>query len=251
MASFDFYGDYHTHTTFSHGKGSVRDNVRVAAEKGLKEIAITDHGLKHVIFGLRERKLPSLRAQIDAAMAEFPSVNVILGVEANLCGRRGNIDVHDEQRELFELIIGGYHKAVYMNRLSEYFTLHLNSVFEKVTGRATKKMIVRNTDAIIKAVEKFPLAVLTHIGYGLSVEPVPVAECCAAYGTLLELNGKRVNMTDKQFEDVIKTDVKFIVNSDAHLPENVGNFDLGAGYVIKYGIQDRVENIAKRPDFRK
>ena len=251
MANFDFYGDYHTHTTFSHGKGSVRDNVRVAWEKGLKEIAITDHGLKHVIFGLRERKIPSLRAQIDEAMAEFPGVNVLLGVEANVCGRRGNVDVRDGQRELFELIIGGYHKAVYMNRLSEYFTLHLNSVFEKVTGRATKKMIARNTDALIRAVERFPLAVLTHIGYGLSVEPVPVAECCAQYGTLLELNGKRVNMTDKQFEEVLKTDVEFIVNSDAHVSENVGNFTLGASYVERYDIAHRVANIGKRPNFRR
>ena len=27
-----FYGDYHTHTIYSHGKGSVEDNV-LAAEK--------------------------------------------------------------------------------------------------------------------------------------------------------------------------------------------------------------------------
>lgn len=251
MANFDFFGDYHTHTTFSHGKGSVRDNVAVAHAKGLKEIAITDHGLRHVIFGLRQRKLPELRAQIDEAMQEFPDVHVILGVEANLCGRRGNVDVRDDQKELFELIIGGYHKAVYMKRISEYFTLHANSVYEKLTGKPTQKMIARNTDAIIKAVEKFPLAVLTHIGYGLSVEPVPVAECCAEYGTLLELNGKRINMTDKQFEQVLKTKVEFIVNSDAHLPENVGNFTLGASYVERYGIVDRVANVGKRPGFRK
>ena len=251
MDGFDFYGDYHTHTTFSHGKGSVRENVAVAAQKGLREIAITDHGLRHVIFGLRTRKIPELRAEIDAAMAEFPSVNVLLGVEANLCGRRGNVDVRDDQKELFELIIGGYHKAVYMKRFSEYFTLHANSVYEKLTGRPTRKMIARNTDAIIKAIQKFPLAVLTHISYGLTMEPVPVAECCAEYGTLLELNGKRINVTDKQFEDVLKTDVKFIVNSDAHLPENVGNFTLGASYVSRYAIEDRVANIGKRPDFRK
>ena len=32
--------DLHTHTTFSHGKGSIEDNVKVAIEKGLKAIAI-------------------------------------------------------------------------------------------------------------------------------------------------------------------------------------------------------------------
>ena len=30
------YGDYHTHTTYSHGKGSIIDNAIAAKNKGLK-----------------------------------------------------------------------------------------------------------------------------------------------------------------------------------------------------------------------
>ena len=44
--------DYHTHTTFSHGKGSIEDNVKVAAEKGLKAVSISDHGPGHIFYGL-------------------------------------------------------------------------------------------------------------------------------------------------------------------------------------------------------
>ena len=32
-------GDYHTHTIYSHGSGTVLDNALAAKEKGLKEIA--------------------------------------------------------------------------------------------------------------------------------------------------------------------------------------------------------------------
>ena len=28
------YADYHTHTVFSDGSGQIKDNVRVASEKG-------------------------------------------------------------------------------------------------------------------------------------------------------------------------------------------------------------------------
>ena len=251
MANFDFYGEYHTHTTFSHGKGSVRDNVLVAREKGLREIAITDHGLRHIVVGLRPRKLPRLRAEVEALNREFPDINVIMGVEANINGLLGSIDVKEKQRELFDLIIGGYHRAVFTARPSEYFTYHGSAIYERLTGKSTAKMIARSTDAFIKVIESFPLAVLTHINYGLSVDVKAVCECCASYGTLLELNGKRINMTDDEFEAALKTDVRFIVNSDAHTPDRVGDFSLGEGYVLRYGIEDRIENIGKRPNFRK
>ena len=44
MNEYKMLFDYHTHTTFSHGKGSIEDNVKEAVKKGLKAIAITDHG---------------------------------------------------------------------------------------------------------------------------------------------------------------------------------------------------------------
>ena len=44
--------DFHTHTTYSHGKGSIEDNVKEAIKKGLKAIAITDHGPGHLTYGL-------------------------------------------------------------------------------------------------------------------------------------------------------------------------------------------------------
>ena len=37
------YGDYHTHTVYTHGHGTVEDNVKVAIKRGLKQIAITEH----------------------------------------------------------------------------------------------------------------------------------------------------------------------------------------------------------------
>ena len=32
--------DWHTHTVYSHGKGTIEDNVKVAIEKNLTSIAI-------------------------------------------------------------------------------------------------------------------------------------------------------------------------------------------------------------------
>lgn len=48
--------DYHTHTPYSHGKGTVEENAARAKELGLKQIGITDHGFSHLAFGLKREK---------------------------------------------------------------------------------------------------------------------------------------------------------------------------------------------------
>ena len=40
--------DYHTHTKYSHGKGTIEENVLEAISKGIKTIGISDHGYKHL-----------------------------------------------------------------------------------------------------------------------------------------------------------------------------------------------------------
>ena len=76
-------GDYHTHTPYSHGKNTVLENAMAAKEKGLKQIAITDHGFNHILFGLRRRKLGALRREVEEA-EKITGVKVLMGMESNL-----------------------------------------------------------------------------------------------------------------------------------------------------------------------
>ena len=92
------FGDYHTHTTYSrhnHGKGTVLENASVASDKGLKQIAITDHGFNHEFFGIRRKNIPELQEDILNAK-EITGVDILLGVEANLVSLDGEVDVKEE-----------------------------------------------------------------------------------------------------------------------------------------------------------
>ena len=91
--------DYHTHTKYSrnhHGKGTIEENVRVAYEKGLRQIAITDHGFNQKLYGVRRKDIPKVRAEIEDAKERYP-IDVLLGVEANLISSQGDIDIIPEK----------------------------------------------------------------------------------------------------------------------------------------------------------
>ncbi len=244
------YGDYHTHTVYSHGSGTIRDNVLSAIDKGLKEIAITDHGLKHVIFGLRPKKVVQMREEVEVLQKEFPEIKIFLGVEANINGLGGTWDLTEENKDWFDIIVAGYHKAVWPRKFSDFFTYHYSSLHEKLFGKPTSKMRARSTDAFVKAIEKYPIDILSHINYGLGVEVKPVAEACAYFGTYLELNGKRINPTKEEFEEILKTDVTFIADSDAHGADRVGEVSLVEEYIKEFNIENRIVNLHGSPILR-
>ena len=119
------FADYHTHTTFSHGTGSIEDNVKVAIQKGLKQIAITDHGVAHKLFGISIKKLKEMRRQIDILNKKYPQIEILLGVEANLISHNGDIDVSDEMLKYLDVVLVGFHKTAQPKNLSAFFKLYL------------------------------------------------------------------------------------------------------------------------------
>ena len=91
--------DHHTHTVYSHGKGSIEDNVKVAVSKGLKSIAITDHGPGHMTYGLKMSKVPEMRAEMDRLKSIYSDIDILLGVEANTMRVSPFLDVDEDEKE--------------------------------------------------------------------------------------------------------------------------------------------------------
>ena len=53
-----------------------------------------------------------------------------------------------------------------------------------------------------------------------------MAKVAADYGTYIELNAKKTHLTDEELYAVAKTGVKFVIDSDAHTPDRVGEISL-------------------------
>lgn len=244
----EIYGDFHTHTKYSHGKGTVEENAISAENKGLKALAISDHGLKHVVFGLRRRKIEKLKKDISGLKDKF-NVDILMGVEANITGLDGTVDLELSDYEMFDVILAGFHKIVYPDKPGDFFKFFLRNYF--AGNDVPQKIIKQNTNAFIKAIKNNKIDVITHINYGARVNCKEVAKAAGDYGTFIEINSKRISYSDEEFMQMYDTDANFIINSDAHTSGRVGEFGLALDLVKRLNVSpERIANADRLPKFR-
>jgi len=246
-----FWGDYHTHSIYSHAKTSIEENVARAVELGLKEIAITDHGFKHMIYHVRRMDWPYLEKDVKELRKKYPQINILLGIETNFNSHRGFIDLLPSEITALDVVVCGYHFMVKPDRFKDIFKFWLPNFFQQVFKVPSKKMFVRNTDMYIKALEKYEIDILSHPNYSIAIDTYEVAKACKHFGTYFELNGKRISVTDKELEKVVSTGVEFVANSDAHKLEDVGNFKRVDETINRIGLpRSQIANWERIPTWR-
>lgn len=244
--------DLHTHTIYSHGKGTILENALSAAEKGLRGIGITDHGFSHPAFGMRRRKLGAMRSDVTEAAGQS-GVEVLLGIESNLRGECGTIDVREKDYPKLDLILAGVHRFIFYKSIGDLCHLLCGNVFRTLfNSEPSDRLVQYNTRCYINAVKKNPIDVLTHVGYLCFCDPVEIAKVCADYGTYIEINTKKTHLTDEQWRKVIDTGVRFVVDSDAHSVDRIGDSALAEELFSRVDFPlDRIDNIDGRiPDLR-
>lgn len=239
--------DYHTHTVFSHGKGQIIDNAVAAKEKGLKEVGISDHGFAHPAFGLTTKKIPKMRALCDEATSKT-GVKVLLGIESNIISTDGDADLKPKLYDSFDIFLAGIHKFV-LYKFKSLFTLFLPDLYHTYVGKKNipNSVIKTNTKTFINVIKKNPVDVITHLNFCCFADAVEVAKAAADYGTYIELNSKKVHLTDEELFAVGNTGVNFIISSDAHSPDRVGEISLVEEILSRVQIdRERIMNIDGR-----
>lgn len=244
-------GDYHTHTKYSrngHGKGTILENASVALNKGLKQIAISDHGFNHRNYGVRRKDIPYVKEDILNAK-EVTGVDILLGVEANLISTSGDIDIIESDFEFLDILLMGHHRMARTTTKKDFYKLTLANMFGSPFAPSQERLN-RNTTAFLRALDKYPIDVITHLNYGFPTDTLAVAKLAKEKGTFVELNGKRINFTDREIITMAEEGVNFIINSDAHTPQKVGECNNAINTIFRLDIPlSQVVNIDKLPKF--
>lgn len=248
--------DFHTHTVYSHGKGSIEENVRVALKRGLTTIGITDHGPRHFFIGVGGVKaFHRMQKEIIALRRKYPAVNILLGVEANIVDIDGTIDVPVSVMRELDILLVGYHKLIRPKSMAALKQVAQNFL-AGWTGKSSERLRQLNTYAITQAVKRYPIDIITHPGLQVDINTAALARVCRQHDTLLEINTSYGEELDPYIRAALPSGVHFVINSDAHEPKRVGDFADGYRLVRRLDIpRERIVNLeqstTRKQEFRR
>lgn len=238
--------DLHTHTVYSHGKGSIRDNYEAAKMAGLSELGIADHGPDHALYGVKAKDFLRMRREIDLINEERMEGDprILMGVEANIINPDGSLDLASEFVGEFDFIIAGYHFGTMGNAPVKAIGTHMASLLYNMTGWSTERIRNRNSSLVINAVYANRITLLSHPGAKGAVDIEAIARACAERGTFLEINNKHGYLTAEGIRRAAKYEVEFIIGSDAHKPSDVGRCSSALEIAAEAGLDlERIVNL--------
>jgi putative hydrolase len=242
----DLYGDYHTHSRRSDGRQNEEDIIQAARERGLKEVAITDHGPLAAVIGVRDAgEYLRLRDKLDALASEYSDIRALLGAEANIRDLQGTLDIPVEIIAEMDILIAGLHPYTLPTSLKDGWAILAQNSLRHLGRGQREKAINNNTKAAVEAVYNNPLLdILAHPGLFFTIDIGEVARACVRNNVLFEINCGHEYPDISAIMEAGEVGVDFIINSDAHFRETVGNLEYGTDLVEKLDIAP--EQVANR-----
>lgn len=233
--------DYHTHTRWSHGKGTIADNLRAGEALGLEALGIAEHGPRLLLWGVPRRRWPVL-AQAVRTASQGPT-RLLFNIEANVISLAGDLDLPPGPSP--DMVLVGLHPQVAPQGLAAWWTYYGLRWLSLLSPACRHRLYDAFTLALVRAVERHRVDVVVHPGYRLPVDTAYLARVCARRGTRLEINCRHL---EAAAPDILRaardSEVEFVFGSDAHRPEEIGRFEKGRDFVRRWGIEgERIINV--------
>jgi histidinol-phosphatase (PHP family) len=233
-------GDYHVHTTWSDGGGSVEECVLRAVELGLPEIGIADHVSDHVStaagpgedWWVALDRIGAYCEDVRAVKARHPEVTVLLGLEAEYVkGREAELDALLDAWP-FDFVVLGIHVV-------DGFDFDDPSRRDDARWNDPDALLAAYYRTVRSAAAYGRFDILAHVDYiglwghrpGPAVLPEIDAalDALAASGRALELNTDRVSDPAGVMYPSLEVlraacgrGIPLTIDSDAHEAEHVG-----------------------------
>lgn len=236
--------DLHTHTKYSDGVTTIAENVAAAHARGLKYVAITDHGPSQISSGIDRALIPEYRAEIDRLNSEYAGeIKVLMGMETNIISLDGQIDLPEEHRQLYDIVLMGFHKTAKPVSAADKKHFWVDALVLNRSSAAKVKQLT--TQAYINALQRNHIDIIVHPKHNINVDVGQLARACAQQGAAMEISARRrhLELTAEDAEDAKREGVAFVIDSDGHAMEEIGVFGQALEFCAQNGIgPERVAN---------
>lgn len=249
----EFYGDYHTHTNYSDAKQGLIDIVEAARNRGLKEVAITDHGPLAAVIGVSNpNSYLKLKEEINLINEEYDDIKVLLGAEANIRNIEGDLDIPPYIIKELDILIAGLHPYTLPTSIKAGVKIFLQNSLRHLGKGCYEKAVKNNTQAVIAAMKNNPsLDILAHPGLFFKLDIAEVAQVAVKERVLFEINCGHEYPKISDIMEADKYGINFIVNSDAHLSSTVGDFSYAKRIIKKLNLDEaRIVNSSARGGYK-
>jgi putative hydrolase len=227
--------DPHTHSKYSDGKGTLEENILSAINKGLKKIALTDHAYLHMAFGVKMNKIDKYLKDAYELKKSFNSqIEVLVGMEFNLLGLDGTVDIPKGYEDEFELKLIGDHKFAKYKDIKSFMFMIGFQLSEK--KRYSKDVLKANTNAYISAIENNNIDIIAHPSNMVKLDIKTLAKVCEKTDTLLEINSRHPDLKPMDVKEILATKADFILGSDSHKSSDIGECEYGEKFILENKI---------------
>jgi histidinol-phosphatase (PHP family) len=254
-------GDYHVHTSYSDGSGSVEECVERALALSLPEIGIADHlsGGQPTPWNwacMPVARLDDYVREVREAATRHRDVTVLLGVEADYVAEHEAEIAEILSAYPFQYVVGAVH-------MLDGFVFDNPATRDDPRWSDPDALFAANYRAIRGAAEFGRFDVIAHLDYiglwghkagpGVNAELDAALDAMAAHGCAIELNTDRISdPAGVMYPSVAilrrayARGIRLVISSDAHHPEHVGRlWDEGlatareAGYCETLRLSDK------------
>lgn len=207
----EIQGDFHVHSTYSDGSGSLEEIAEKARRLGLKWIGICDHSQSlKIAGGVSLEDLKKKMKEIRAFNEKSQDILLLCGAEVDI-GNDGKLDYPDNILAELDLVIAAIHTGFKQDEKT------LTKRILNAMQNPRVNMIAHPTGRLFG--EREP--------YAVNIEKV--LNEAKNTGTALEINAypKRLDLNDIYVKAAKEKGVRLGIGTDAHMIEQMEYLELG------------------------